>query len=365
MTIMRVIELGHVMAGPFTGLMLANLGFEVIKVEPLTGDPSRRDDVLKDSMFLFNNRGKKSIALNLKNEKGREIFLKLIKTSNVLIENYSEDTMEKLGLTKEVLMRENPSLVYCSIKGFPKGKYERRPAFGTIIEAMSGIMKANGNARLPASITDMGASYTCVITILWALLMKKPGYYRIDILQNEVTWLGYYIIAYQTLGKLFYGGKDELPFWAPYELFKTKDEKLIYIAINNNEKWSSLCKVLGLDNLINDPRFESNEKRVNNRKILHELLQEKIKDYTLDELLDNFSHYDVPASPLLDIPDLINENFVEWEEIDSIKIPKLPLPGGMNSRAPRLGEHTVPILKELGYNENDIEEMIKYKVILV
>ncbi|AOL16588.1 carnitine dehydratase [Sulfolobus sp. A20] len=362
---MRVIELGHVIAAPFAGLILANLGFEVIKVEPLNGDPSRRDDVLKDSMFLFNNRGKKSVALNLKSEKGREIFLKLIKSSNVLIENYSEDTMEKLGLTKEVLMRENPSLVYCSIKGFPKGKYERKPAFGTIIEAMSGIMKANGNARLPASITDMGTSYSCVITVLWALLMNKPGYYRIDILQNEVTWLGYYIIAYQTLGKLFYGGRDELPFWAPYELFKTKDEKLIYIAINNNEKWSSLCKVLGLENLINDSRFESNEKRVNNRKVLHELIQDKIKGYTLDELLDDLSRFDIPASPLLDIPDLINENLVEWEEVDGLKIPKLPLPGSLKSKAPKLGEHTISILKELGYNENDIKEMIKDRVILV
>ncbi|AAK41579.1 CaiB/BaiF CoA transferase family protein [Saccharolobus solfataricus] len=360
----RVIELGHVISAPFAGEILRHLGFEVIKIEPLLGDPSRKDDVLVDSMFVFNNRGKRSISVDLRKEKGKEVFLRLVRNSHVLIENLSPHVMDRLGLSDDVIFSTNPSLVYCSIKGYPKGKYENLPAFGTIIEAESGIMDANGKARLPASITDMNASTYCVITILWALLMKKPGHYRVSIIQANTVWLGYYLIAYQKYGKLFEAGKDELPFWAPYELFKSSEEKEFYLAVNDNEKFTKLCKALGLEDLLADERFKTNADRVRNRKILHEKLQQKFSSMKLEEIMNILRYNDIPVGKLNNLKDLISNELVEWDTFRNVQVPKLPLPGSLNSQhVPNVGEDTLYILKELGYSENEIESMIKENVI--
>ncbi|MEM3802113.1 MAG: CaiB/BaiF CoA-transferase family protein [Saccharolobus sp.] len=361
----RVIEVGHVISAPFAGEILKHLGFEVIKVEPLQGDASRTDDVLGDSMFIFNNRGKKSIAIDLKKEEGKEVFLKLIKNSDVLIENLSPYAIDKLGFTDDIIFSTNPSLVYCSIKGYPKGKYESLPAFGTIIEAESGIMDANGKARLPASITDMNASLYCVISILWALLMRKPGHYRINIMQSNVVWLGYYLIAYQKLGKLFEGGKDELPFWAPYELFKSSEGKDFYLAINDNTKFAKLAKALGLEHLLIEEKFKTNGDRVRNRKILHEILQQKFSIMSLDEIMKVLRTNDIPVGKLNNIQDLVKSEVVEWDILGNILIPRLPLPGYLDGQdVPALGENTLDILKDLGYSKDEIEKMIKEKIII-
>ncbi|BDB98238.1 CaiB/BaiF CoA transferase family protein [Saccharolobus caldissimus] len=361
----RVIEIGHVIAAPYAGEILTHLGFEVIKVEPLQGDPTRSDDVLEDTMFIFNNRGKKSIALDLKKEKGKEILARLIKNSHVLIENLSPNSMERLGFTDEFLFGINPSLVYCSIKGYPKGEYENLPAFGTIIEAISGIMEANDKARLPASITDMSSSTYCVITILWALLMGRPGHYRVNIVQSDLAWLGYYLIAYQKMRKTFEGGKDELPFWAPYELFSSLEGREFYLAINDNNKWSRLCKILGLEELLNDERFKTNADRVKNRKVLHEILQDRFCKMKFNEIISLLRSNDIPVSEMNRIQDLVGAKFAEWERIDdNILVPKLPLIGSLEGKkAPKLGENTREILLNLGYSEDDIKKFAEEKVI--
>ena len=361
----RVIELGHIIAAPFAGEILAHLGFEVIKVEPIKGDPTRNDDVMGDSMFIFNNRGKKSISLDLKSNKGKEAFLRLVKNSHVLIENLSPNSMEKLGFDEKTLFSANPNLVYCSIKGYPKGKYENLPAFGTIIESVSGILDANGKARLPASITDMNASTYCVITVLWALLNNKPGHYRVNIVQANIAWLGYYLIAYQKYGKKFEGGRDELPFWAPYELFRSKEGKEFYLAVNDDTKFEKLCKVLGLEKLLKDERFKTNADRVRNRRLLHEILQSKFGEMELNEIIKLLIENDIPIAKMNKIEDIINADFVEWERSDSILVPKLPLFGSLDGkRAPNLGENTKDILKELGYSDEEIEKMKNEGVII-
>ena len=266
--------------------------------------------------------------------------------------------MEKLGFDEKTLFSVNPNLVYCSIKGYPKGEYENLPAFGTIIESVSGILDANGRARLPASITDMNASTYCVITILWALLNQKPGHYRVNIVQANVAWLGYYLIAYQKYGKKFEGGKDELPFWAPYELFRSREGKEFYLAVNDNTKFEKLCKVLGLEGLLKDERFKSNADRVKNRGLLHEILQGKFNQMNLDEIITLLNENDIPVAKMNKIEDVVNAEFVEWERVDDILIPKLPLFGSLeNKRASNLGENTKEILKELGYNDEEIEKM--------
>jgi len=354
----RAIELGHIISAPFAGEILTHLGFDVIKVEPIKGDATRNDDVMGDSMFIFNNRGKKSISIDLKSNKGKEVFLKLVKNSHVLIENLSPYSMEKLGFDEKTLFSVNPNLVYCSIKGYPKGNYENLPAFGTIIESVSGILDANGKARLPASITDMNASTYCVITVLWALLNSKPGHYRINIVQANVAWLGYYLIAYRKYGKKFEGGKDELPFWAPYELFRSKEGKEFYLAVNDNAKFEKLCKALGLEGLLNDERFKTNADRVKNRGLLHEILQAKFNEMSLDEITELLNKNDIPVAKMNKIEDVVDAEFVEWERVDDILIPKLPLFGSLeNKRVPSLGENTKEILKELGYDDEEIEKM--------
>jgi len=359
----RVVELGSIVAAPFAGEILAQLGFDVVKVEPISGDPTRRDDVLHDSMFIYFSRGKRSVALDLKRDEGREIFLKLVENSHVLIENFAPGVMERLGLGKDTLLKVNPRLVYCSIKGYPRGEYARWPAFGTLVEAVSGITWSNGSSpsRLPASITDMAASMYCVINVLWALLNNKPGYYEVTLYQSSVVWLGYYIIAYQTLGKLFPGSGDRVPFWAPYELFRTSDGRYVYIAVNNDERWIRLCRVLNIDPRVQQ-EFSSNAERVRRRDELHELLQSVIIRYTLREILDLLLSNDIPAAPLMAVPDVVNSELPEWEQVNrggaTIKVPRIPVPGTLSERGvPRIGENTEEVLRELGYDEDAIRRL--------
>ncbi|CCC82067.1 CaiB/BaiF CoA transferase family protein [Thermoproteus tenax] len=363
----RAVELGHVIAGPYAGLVLAHLGFEVIKIEPPSGDPTRYDDVMGDSIFVFLNRNKKSLALDLKKPEGRAIFLEILRSSNVLIENLAPGAMDRLGLDRDTLFKANGELVYCSIKGYPTtGSRGSWPAFGTLIEATSGVMWANGNSRLPASITDMSAGLYCALTVLWALLTKRPGYYEVSLFQTDVAWLGYYLVAYQTLGKIFPGAGDRLPFWAPYELFPTKDG-YIYIAVANNNIWSRFCKTLKVS-ACEDPKFATNEGRVANREELHRIIEEATKGYTTGELLELLLKNDVPAAPLNDIRTLISEGDILWDFIASsdrkIAAPRLPLPGSLNgSRAPAVGENSIEILKSLGVDDKKISELIEKGVI--
>lgn len=362
-------ELGHVVAGPFAGEVLVQLGFDVIKVEPLGGDPSRHDDVLGDSMFIYFNRGKKSLALDLRRDEGKEVFLKLIKSSNVLVENLSPGSMERLGLGKDKLLSVNPSLIYCSIKGYPEGELRSWPAFGTLVEASSGVMWSNSNARLPASITDMATSLYCVITILWALLNNKPGYYEVTLYQSSIAWLGYYIIALQTLGRVFPGMGDKLPFWAPYELFRTRDGKYVYLAVANDNIWQRFCRAIGREDLINDPRFRTNADRVRNREELHSLLQDEVfSNYDLGEVIRLLLSNDVPAAPMADLNEVINSTSAQWDFTmrggSLIKIPRIPLPGDLDRKeAPTLGQESLEVLRELGYDEDEIRELISKGII--
>ena len=367
--VFRVVELGSIIAAPFAGLVLAHLGFDVVKVEPLGGDFTRYDDVMGDSIFVFLNRGKRSMAIDLKKPEGRDLFLRLIARSNVLIENLSPGAMDRLGLGDDVLFKANPRLVYCSIKGYPGGEYRGWPAFGTLVEAASGVMWNNGNARLLASITDMGAALYCVIDVLWALLNNRPGHYEVTLYQSDAVWLGYYMIAYQELGKLFQSLGDALPYWAPYELFRTADDKYVYIAVANDAIWRRLCKALGLEGVMEDPRFRTNADRVRNRGELHRVIEDVTRRYTRDELLRLLLSNDVPAAPLMTLPEVINSDIPQFEETKVmsgvvVKVPKLPIEGGLNNReVPGIGQYTMEILREIGLNQEEINRLINNNVI--
>lgn len=326
----RILELGSVVAAPFAAEVFAHLGFEVIKIEPPGGDPTRRDDVLGDSMFIAYNRSKKTITLDLKKPEDKRSFIELIRESDVFIENLAPGAMERLSLGKDVILKENPSIIYCSVKGYPEGKYRNWPAFGTLAEAVSGVMWSAGNSRLPGSITDMNCALYCVVDVLWALLNKRAGYYEVTLAQSAATWLNYYLIAYQTMGKLFPGSGDRLPFWAPYELFKTYNG-YIYIAIPNNNKWAKLCEVLGMKDLITDPRFENNSNRVKNRDELHVIIENITQKYSTEHLLELLIASDIAAVPLMTVADLVNSDIFIWEHVNAhdkkLKVIALPLPG--------------------------------------
>ncbi|BCU67652.1 CoA transferase [Sulfolobales archaeon HS-7] len=342
---MRVVEVGSVIAGPYAGYVLQRLGFEVVKVEPPGGDPLRKDDVMDDTIFSFINRGKKSIVLDLKKEDDKKIFIELIKTTNVVIENLSPGAMERLGLEYKKLSEVNPNLIYCSVKGFPSNM-SKYPAFGTMIEAISGVMWSNGNSRLPASITDMTTALYATITVLNALLFNRPGYYEVTLFESAMYWLGYYILAYQKLGELFPSKGDALPFWAPYELFEGKDGKKFYLAVNNNEKWEKLSRILG----INEEKWNTNKKRVHDREELHAVLQKRFSEYSTQEIIEILLKNGIPAVPYNDIPSLLKLN-VNWEKLKDYILPPFPISSTSNEQIPSVGENTEEILRELGLEE--------------
>lgn len=365
-------------------MMLADMGAEVIKVEPPEGDVSRSWGPPfiegESSYFLSINRNKKSIVINLKSEKGREIVLKLAEKCDVFVENFRPGVTKRLGVDYETVKKVNPKIIYCSISGFgQEGPYRDYPAFDQILQGMGGLMSITGEPGRPPvkvgiPITDIAAGMFAAYGIVCALFYRektgKGQYVDVSMLDSQVAWLTYQAGRYFATGEIPGPIGSGHPLIVPYQAFKTKDG-YINIAAGNDNLFRSLCKVLGVEHLADDPRFNTNPKRVENREELVKILEEIFVQKTTSEWLELIRKAGVPCGPIYNVADVVNDPQVLFRkmvvEIDHpksgrIKVTGVPVklsesPGDVRLPPPMLGQHTVDILKFLGYSDEDISKL--------
>lgn len=387
-----VLDLSRVLAGPYCGMMLADMGATVIKVElPGRGDDSRGNFPLinGESAYYMNlNRNKLGITLNLKSEEGKEVFRKLVAKADILIENYRPGVMEKLGLGYEELKKINPGLVYGCISGFGHyGPYSKRAGYDIIGQAMSGLMSTTGwpggePTRTGTAIADVMAGLSCGVGILAAYINKlKTGEgEKVDValVDSMVSSLEIINIIYLCTGQIpqRIGNRYEAIY--PYDSFKAADGSLV-IGAGNDKLFGSLCGLMQQPELLEDPRFNCNNNRVLNHADLKPYIEEWLTDKTIDSTVAMLLDAGIPAAPINTIDRVAQDPHIAqaremFVEIDHPKAGKLKMTGNQiklsNHKidtftpAPLLSQDTAAVLQEfLGMTESEIETLAANKAI--
>lgn len=361
----RVIEIGHIVAGPSAGLIFSELGYDVIKIErPGEGDIARRLTESSSGAFPFYNRNKRSLALDLGSEKGKEIFLKLVGTSDIIIDNLGYGAMARMGFSYEALSNHNPRIIYVSIKGYGSGPLERRKSLDFPIEIHSGIAYMTGLTgrpmRVGGSMVDMGAAMFGVIQALHSLLEReqtgKGKLIDIGLFETAMFFMGQHIATYQINRKELKPLNEEGFAWAIYNFFGTKDAKQVFIAVTTDSQWKTFCREIGLG-VCERVDLKRNEGRFRKRAELESIISEKTTKMNEADLVSLLERINVPFSILkkpwdllMDeqaIPKLVEEDYLGLK----LRVPSLP-GGGINTRnPPALGSGTEEIMHELGYAE--------------
>jgi len=379
-----VLDLTRVLAGPYSAMMLGDYGADIIKIEqPEVGDDSRAYGpfIGKESAYFMSlNRNKRSMTLNFKEPAAQDLFKEMVKKADIVLENYRPGTMEGFGLGYDVLKEINPRLIYAACSGFgATGPYAQKPAYDVIVQAMGGIMSITGQeggepTRPGASIGDIIAGLFTTIGVGMALYHReKTGEgQKIDVamLDCQVAVLENAISRYFVNGVAPTPLGNRHPSITPFETFTAKDGYLI-VGAGNDRIWVKLCNLLGRDELITDPRFITNADRTKNHKPLKVILDEELKEKTIEEWMAVLDEARIPCAPINTIDKVVKdpqilarEMIVEVEHpvAGKIHIPGVPIkmsatPGSIESPAPLLGQHTDEILKEFGLSSEDIAEL--------
>ncbi len=371
-----MIDLSHVLAGPTATMILGDLGAEIIHIEPPRGDDAREygpflDRVDKDrsGYFISLNRNKKSLVLDLKQEKGKEILRELIKVGDVVMENFRPGTMEALGFGWEDVKRINPRVIYASISGFGHDalpEYASRPAYDVVAQAYSGLMSITGPeggppCRVGSSIGDIIAGHQAAIGILAALyrrtLTGRGQRYDGSMVDGLFSIMENAVVRYSVEGQIPRPVGTAHPSIVPFQAFKTKDDWII-VAIGVDKLWIQLCAALGREDLSEDARFRTNPLRNKNREVLIGILSGEMEKRTYTEWAEIFEREGIPYSPVNNIkqicedPQIKYRNMlveIEQKEVGRIKIAGSPFhlsetPGRVYRGAPALGEHSDEIL---------------------
>jgi crotonobetainyl-CoA:carnitine CoA-transferase CaiB-like acyl-CoA transferase len=385
---LKVIELSHIMAGPTCGLMLADMGADVIKVERFPGGDDTRRTVPPEiegesAAFMMMNRNKRGLALDLKTEGGKQILARLLKSADVLIENFRKGTLEKLGFGYESLREKNPGLIYCSLSGFGRsGPYAGRGGFDLIAQGMSGLMSITGEGpgrqpvKVGAPMTDITAGILAAMGVLAAYVhrLKTGQGQMVDTSLFEAGIIHTYWQSAIFLATGISPGPmgSAHPLMAPYQAFQTKDGWL-NVGAANQANWERLLQVLEAEELGRNPRFVDNAGRINNLPELVEELSLYFWQRTTAEWLERLEASGVPAGPVQSIAQMhadpqtqAREMVVEVQHsrLGPVKTMGLPVkfsdtPGSIRRSAPVLGEHTREILREYGYSAAEIDGLIE------
>lgn len=367
----RILDLTVSVAGPFCSMLLADLGAEVIKIEPPAGDISRkwgppfvRDDA--SAYFYALNRNKKSVSLDLKTEEGKRILTFLIKQSDILIESFRPGVMTRLGFSWEGVHRINPKLIYCSITGYGQdGPSSDEPAFDLMVQARSGLMSVTGEPNRPP--TKIGVPIVDLVTGVYAAFAiaaaipkrsKEGEGCRIDIsmLDSAFSLLCYWVAGYSITGKELPREGNGHPTMVPYQVFETRDGS-VAISASDSRQWQRFTQAMGRSDLTDDPKFSDNASRVGHRKELIDSIQKMLIDYDRDALVSLMRQFGVPSSRVQSVkdvvtdPQLLHRNMIQ--EIGGVIVPGCPIKmtgfsWRLQNPPPALDEHSRVILQNLG-----------------
>ena len=383
---LTVLEFSHTVMGPSCGVVLADLGADVIKIEPApNGDHTRGLRGFASGFFCYFNRNKRGICLDLKSDAGRAIALDMARTADVLIENFGPGTMDKLGMGWDAVHAVNPKLIYCALKGFLPGPYEHRPALDEIVQYMTGLAYMTGPPGQPlragSSVVDIMGGVMGVIGILAALRQRdKDGEGR------KVTSSLYescaFLVAQHMAGEAATGTPSPpMPArsgaWGIYETFSTLNGEKLFIGITSDNHWRSFCQRFECAHLLTDPRFLTNPERATNRDQLRPYVTEIVARYdiaTLERIMDEI---DIPFSPVRTPSDLFDDPQlnahgrmmnVRMPDGSHAKLPGTPIcfddeAPVLRMQPPMAGEHTDSILAALGYPPDKIAELRAVKSI--
>jgi len=376
----RVLEFCQTIMGPSAGLILADLGADVIKIEPAPGgDKTRRMPGFAAGFFGAFNRNKRGIALDLKSEGGRQVAHRLAEKADVVIENYAPGTMERLGCGYEHLAPLNPRLIYCALKGFLSGPYEHRPALDEVVQFMGGLAYMTGPPGRPlragTSIIDIMGGAMGVVGILAALRERettgKGQLVKSALFETTVFLMAQHMVGSVVTGKPIPPMPEREGAWAIYEPFETSDGDQIFVGITSDNHWRRFCNRFERPELITDSRYGSNEDRVRERPTLLPLVAEIVKRQTKARMMAICEEIEIPFAPVATAEDLFDDpHLIAGNRLVNVKLPgglesllpKLPIEVGghdfaLHRQPPHVGEHTREVLAEAGFSPADIVDL--------
>ena len=380
----KVIEFTHMVMGPAAGLILADMGADVIKIEPTGGDNTRRLPGSGAGYFPMYNRNKRSLCVDLKSEAGKAAVLKLIDEADVVIENFRAGTMDRLGFGYDALSARNPRLIYCSEKGFLSGPYEHRTALDEVAQMMGGLAYMTGPPGQPlragTSVIDVQGGMFGATGVLAALFQRevtgKGQQVVASLYESTVFLVGQHMAQYAVTGKAAAPMPARVSAWAIYQVFDTGDDDQVFVGVVSDKQWKVFCEAFGLDEFANDSSLDTNNDRVTHKDRILPVIKETFRKYTKAQLMDKLEKTGLPFAPIAKPEELFDDPHLAAgggllqltvtdgeHKGDEARLPGLPLEMGgerfgVRLDVPRAGEHTRQILGQAGYGPDEIESML-------
>ena len=381
---LQVVEFTHMVMGPTVGVILGDLGADVVKIEPIGGDNTRRLRGSGAGYFAMYNRNKRSICLDLKSDEGREAILKLLSTADVLIENFRPGAMDKLGFGYDTLKKTCPRLIYCSEKGFLAGPYENRTALDEVTQMMGGLAYMTGPPGMPlragASVIDVTGGMFGVIGILAALHQRaKTGEGQTvtaSLFETTAFLVGQHMAQYAVTGEPAAPMPARISAWAIYDVFDTQDGEKVFVGVVSDTQWRAFCEAFALKELGANIGFASNNGRVARRDVIKPAIADLFRSFSKADLMDKLERIGLPFAPISKPHEMLDDPHLNAaggllpltlpdgeRQGTAMKLPALPLEMqggrfGVTRDIPRQGQHTREVLAGLGYSEAQIGAML-------
>lgn len=377
----KVVEFTHMVMGPAAGLVLADLGADVLKVEPVGGDKTRRLRGSGAGYFAMYNRNKKSLAIDLKSPEGKEIALKLIEEADVFIENFRPGALDKLGFGYDALSALNPKLIYCSEKGFLDGPYSHRTALDEVAQMMGGLAYMTGPPGRPlragSSVIDVTGGMFGAIAVLAALQDRhrtgKGRHVSASLYETTVFLVGQHMAQHAVTGTPAAPMPARVSAWAVYDVFDVKDDEKVFVGVVSDSQWRAFCDAFDLTDWAADSSLAANNDRVARRDELIPQLRSLFASFTQDELMAKLERTGLPFAPIQRPEDLTSDphliesgGLLEMSIPDGgeISLPALPVAidgerPGLTINPPEIGQHSEDILRSLGLSELEIARLIE------